>query len=72
MRKYRIYSRYAIHKVINEPNGIQGISTDEAEKLLTEKGCTIVDKTPFTYTQAELDYTTKRYHKKYPGSFPNG
>lgn len=72
MRKYRIYSRESIHTVINDTNGFQDMTADNAEKLLTEKGCVIVDTTPFIYTPMELDYITQRYHKMYPGSFPNG
>ncbi len=72
MRKYRIYSRESIHTIINGTNRFQDMTADDAKKLLTEKGCIIVDTTPFTYTPTELDYITQRYHKMYPGSFPNG
>lgn len=72
MRKYRIYRRDAVYTVINNMDEFQGMSAEEAEKLLIDKGCFIVNKTPFSYNKTELEYITDRYHKMYSGSFANG
>lgn len=72
MRKYRIYSRDAVYTVINNMDEFEGMSAEKAEKLLIDKGCFIVDKTPFSYNKKELEYITDRYHKMYSGSFANG
>lgn len=70
MRKYRIYGRDSIAKVVDEYRDKKGWSIEEAEKCLQSSGCTILPTTPFHYTKAELSYITKRYHKTYSGSFP--
>lgn len=71
IRKYRVYGKDSIIKVVDEYRDKIIWSVDEAEKRLVENGCTVLSTTPFHYTQEELSYITNRYHRTYPGSFSN-
>jgi hypothetical protein len=71
IRKYRVYGKDSIIKVVDEYRDKIIWSVDEAEKRLVENGCTVLSTTPFHYTQEELSYITNRYHRTYPGSFPD-
>lgn len=67
MRKYRIYGKDSINKVLREH---PEIGFDESVfKILIHAGWHIEDSTPFRYTQEELTFITDRYRKMYPGGF---
>lgn len=68
MRKYRIYGKDSIIKVIKN-NQEFGYDTSNAIKALTDSGCTVLETTPYLYTTDEIKFITERYHKRYPGSF---
>lgn len=68
MRKYRIYGKDSINKVIIEHPEL-GFNTSTIMEELIKDGCHISTSTPFRYTEGELKFITDRYHKNYPGSF---
>lgn len=68
MRKYRIYGKDSVRKVVKE-NPELGYDYQAAVDSLTDAGCRFSDSTPFRYTQHELKYITGNYRKKYPDSF---
>lgn len=71
MRKYRIYGKDSINKVLKKHPEL-GFNTFNVFKELIHAGWHIENSTPFRYTKEELRFITDRYHKMYPGSFPVG
>lgn len=69
MRKYRIYGKDSIIKVV-ENNQELGYDTSDAIKALIDSGCVVTETTPYRYTVDEIKFITECYHKRYPGSFP--
>lgn len=69
MSKYRMYGEDSLQKVIHSSK--YDVSYEFAKKALEERGCHFYSTSPFKYTDSELEYIIKNYHKKYPGSFPD-
>jgi len=66
MRKYRIYSLWALEEVCGS---IQDriASKTKIRRLLEDVGCTFVRKLPFAYTEEEVKYLVEEFRRMYPG-----
>ncbi len=65
MRKYRIYGKDSINKVLKDHPEL-GFDASVIFDKLIHAGWHIENSTPFRYTKEELMFITDRYHKMYP------
>lgn len=64
IRKYRIYGKDSIRKVVESHPDLL-LDECKAIEILTKNGCFLLENTPFRYTEEEIKFITNRHNKMY-------